>query len=135
MNPPAARPLSPHLQVYRMLLTMVLSMTHRVSGLYLSLCSLLLVAWLAAVAAGPEAYAATASFLATLPMRIVLGLALAAFWYHLFAGLRHLAWDIDLGFEMPTPFWTGLVVLALTAVAVAATLWLTPAGRWLLAAT
>ncbi len=76
--------------------TMVLSILHRVSGLYLSACGFLFVAWLSAAALGPDAYACATDILAGLPMRIVLAIALAAFWYHLFAGIRHLAWDVGM---------------------------------------
>lgn len=117
-----------------MLLTMVLSMMHRVSGLYLSLCSLLFVGWLAAVAAGPDAYASAGRFFSSLPVRLVLAAALAAFWYHLFAGLRHLAWDVDIGFEMPAPRWSGVLMAVLATSAFVATVLLTPIGRWLLGA-
>src|SRR6187431_1768550 len=69
---PAERPLSPHLQVYRPMYTMVLSILHRASGLYLSACGFLLVGWLVAAALGPEAYACAIRFFTTLAMRIVL---------------------------------------------------------------
>jgi succinate dehydrogenase cytochrome b subunit len=111
---------------------MVLSMMHRVSGLYLTLCSLLFVAWVAAIAAGPAAYAVAARFFSSLALRLVLAAALAAFWYHLFAGFRHLAWDTDLGFERSAPQWSGALVVLLAASAFVATILLTPAGRWLL---
>ena len=130
----AERPLSPHLQVYRLMFTMMLSMMHRISGLFLSACGFLFVAWLGAAAIGPDAYACIADFLARLPMRIVLVLALAAFWYHLFAGLRHLAWDAGYGFEIASARRSGSAVVLLAAAALAATLLLTPAGRWLVGA-
>jgi succinate dehydrogenase / fumarate reductase cytochrome b subunit len=118
-----------------MLFTMVVSMWHRLSGLWLSLCGLLFVAWMVALAAGPSAYAGASRLFASLPVRIVLAVALAAFWYHLFAGIRHLAWDAGVGFELPVPRRTAVVVVLLAAAAFAATLMLSPAGRWLLGAS
>jgi succinate dehydrogenase / fumarate reductase cytochrome b subunit len=109
---------------------MVLSILHRASGLYLSLCGFLFVAWLAAAALGPDAYACVADVLATLPMRIVLAAGLAAFWYHLFAGLRHLAWDAGYGFERRTARRSGYTVALLATAAFVATLLLSPAGRF-----
>ena len=50
-----ARPLSPHLQIYRPQITSVLSITHRATGVALTAGTLLLVYWLSALAAGPEA--------------------------------------------------------------------------------
>jgi succinate dehydrogenase / fumarate reductase cytochrome b subunit len=127
---PAERPLSPHLQVYRPKYTLVLSILHRASGLFLSATGFLLVGWLLAAALGPDAYARMAAFLSLPAMRIVLLLALAAFWYHLFAGCRHLAWDAGLGFEKGAARFSGALVVALAAGATAATWVLTPAGRF-----
>jgi succinate dehydrogenase / fumarate reductase cytochrome b subunit len=127
----ADRPLSPHLQVYRPMYTTVLSILHRASGLYLSACAFLLVAWISAAALGAETYACVAAFLSGLPMRIVLALALAAFCFHLFAGIRHLAWDAGFGFEKKTARATGWLVVLLAASAFVAVLVLTPAGRFL----
>jgi succinate dehydrogenase / fumarate reductase cytochrome b subunit len=130
MRLPAERPLSPHLSVYRPMYTMTLSILHRTSGLYLSAAGFGLVAWLVAAARGPEAYAGFVACLSRPPMRVALFLALAAFWYHLFAGFRHLAWDLGFGFEKKVARASGALVLLLAAGAVAASLWLTPAGRF-----
>jgi succinate dehydrogenase / fumarate reductase cytochrome b subunit len=125
------RPLSPHLSVYRMMYTMVLSGLHRMSGLYLSACAFLFAGWLLTVALGPAAYGCATRFFSSLPMRIVLALGLAAFWYHLFAGIRHMAWDAGYGFEKRTARRSGLVIFACAFLAFVATLVLTPAGRFL----
>ncbi len=127
----AERPLSPHLQVYRPVYTMVLSILHRVSGIWLSACALLFVGWIAAAAIGQRAYDCAAAVLAGLPMRIVLAFALAAFWYHLFAGIRHLAWDAGFGFAKAAARASGWAVVLLAAAAFVATLLLSRAGRFL----
>lgn len=111
------RPLSPHLQVYRPAYTMVLSILHRMSGLALSASALLLVAWLVAAARGADGYAAASRFFASLPVRLVLAAAMMAFWYHLFAGLRHLAWDAGFGFERSAARKSGWAVVALAVLA------------------
>jgi succinate dehydrogenase / fumarate reductase cytochrome b subunit len=128
---PDSRPLSPHLQVYRPMYTMVLSILHRATGLFLSVASLLFVAWIGAVAAGETAYGALAAAAASLPFRLLLGAMLAAFCYHLFAGLRHLSWDAGYGFGKPAARAGGAIIVVLAAGAFAATLWLTPIGCWL----
>jgi succinate dehydrogenase / fumarate reductase cytochrome b subunit len=111
--------------------TMVLSILHRATGLALSAAGFLFTGWLLAAALGAPAYERMIGCLASLPMRIVLALALAAFWYHLFAGLRHLAWDCGLGFEKRAARASGAAVVILAAGAFAATVLLTPAGRFL----
>ncbi len=122
------RPLSPHLQVYRLAFTTVLSGLHRISGLALSAASLLLVGWLVAAASGPQAYATAIRWFSSVPARLVLVAALGAFWYHLFNGLRHMAWDAGLGFEKSATRRSGLVVVGMTVLA--SILTLAPAWRF-----
>ncbi|MGQ0383372.1 MAG: succinate dehydrogenase, cytochrome b556 subunit [Gammaproteobacteria bacterium] len=128
------RPLSPHLQVYRLALTTVLSGLHRISGMLLTAASPLLIAWIVAIALGADAYAAAAACFGSWPIRLVLAALLATFWYHLFNGLRHFAWDAGFGFELRAARASGVVVLLLATAAFALTLFTTPAWRWLLGA-
>ena len=105
------RPLSPHLQVYRPQFTSVLSILHRLTGVALGLGALLLVYWLAAAAAGPAwfegARAVAGSWFGWL---VLLGFTWALF-YHLCNGIRHLFWDIGMGFELATARLTGWCVV------------------------
>ena len=117
--------------MYRLALGTVLSGLHRIMGVSLSASSLLLVAWLAAAARGPHAYAMLSRFFSSLPVRLVLAGAVVAFWYHLFAGLRHLAWDAGFGFEKSTARKSGMAIIALAVLASTATLAL--AWRFLVA--
>lgn len=93
---PAARrqrPLSPHLQVYRLPLPALTSIAHRITGVALTVGTLLLVWWLVAAATGPEAYAtAVACITSPIGLLAMFGWT-AALWYHLFNGIRHLIWD------------------------------------------
>lgn len=111
-----ARPLSPHLQVYRWQLTMLLSIAHRASGVALSVGALGLVAWLLAVAAGPAAYAQWQVLAGSLPGQTVLFLMSLALVYHLLNGLRHLLWDTGRAMDIPGVYRTGYTVLVLTVV-------------------
>jgi succinate dehydrogenase / fumarate reductase cytochrome b subunit len=111
-----ARPLSPHLQVYRWQLTMLLSIAHRASGVALSVGALGLVAWLLAVAAGPAAYAQWQALAGSLPGQTVLFLMSMALVYHLLNGLRHLLWDTGHAMDIPSVYRTGYTVLVLTVV-------------------
>lgn len=87
------RPLSPHLQVYRLPLPALTSIAHRITGVGLTVGTLLLVWWLVAAAAGPDAYATASGFIAS-PIGLLLMFGwTAALWYHLLNGLRHLIWD------------------------------------------
>lgn len=112
----AKRPLSPHLQVYRPQLTSVLSITHRLTGVALSIGTLLLVYWLAAAASGPEAFARAQDFVGSFFGRLLLfGWTLSLF-YHLFNGIRHLFWDAGYGFELDQVYRSGWAVVGATVV-------------------
>jgi succinate dehydrogenase / fumarate reductase, cytochrome b subunit len=111
-----ARPLSPHLQVYKPQITSVLSIIHRATGIALAVGTVLLTAWVVLVAVGPEAYEGFAGFLGSwFGKLLLLGWSVALF-YHLLNGIRHLFWDAGYGFELPTVQTTGYVVLIGTAV-------------------
>jgi len=93
------RPLSPHLQVYRMMLTLVMSGLHRMSGAALYFGMLLLAWWLIAAASGPNAYGTFQWFIGSLIGRLVLFGYSWALIHHMLGGIRHLIWDTGRGFE------------------------------------
>jgi succinate dehydrogenase / fumarate reductase cytochrome b subunit len=96
----SARPLSPHLQVYKPQLTSVLSITHRATGIALSVGIVYLVAWLCAASSSSETYAIFAWFNGSVVGRICLFGWTACLFYHLFNGIRHLFWDAGYGFDL-----------------------------------
>lgn len=108
------RPLSPHLQVYRPQLTSVLSIIHRMSGVFLGLGAILVVVWVLALASGPEAYARTQSVLSTIPMMILLVGLTFALYFHAFNGIRHLLWDSGWLLDLKGAYASGWIVLTLT---------------------
>ncbi len=116
------RPLSPHLQVYRFAYTMALSILHRATGIALSVGSLLLAWWLIATAGGEAGYNQMVACLGSLPGQVVLFGFSFAFFYHLCAGLRHLAWDLGYGFEKATARRSGAAVVVVS-LALTAALW------------
>src|SRR5471030_933306 len=94
-----ARPLSPHLQIYKPMLTMMMSIVHRITGSALYFGMLLLAWWLIAAAAGPNAYANFEWFMGSLIGRLVLFGYTWALLHHMLGGIRHLIWDTIHGFE------------------------------------
>ena len=110
------RPLSPHLQVYRWQITMVMSILHRATGVALGVGAFGLAWWLLMFAIGPES-AARAMQCVSSPLGtvFVFGFSLALV-YHLFNGIRHLAWDAGRGYDIPTVYKSGYTVFALTVV-------------------
>ena len=113
---PAARPLSPHLQVYRLPLAAWLSITHRITGIGLTIGTLLLTWWVASAAYGPHVYAQVMSFLTSpIGYLFMFGFSVALF-YHLCNGIRHLLWDIGKNFEIAQTNRGNMVVIAGTIV-------------------
>ncbi len=95
----AARPLSPHLTVFRPLVTMVMSILHRITGGALYFGMILLAWWLLAAATGPEAFAVANGFFGSwFGLLILLGFTWA-FLHHLLGGIRHLVWDTGAGYS------------------------------------
>ncbi|MBT7279377.1 MAG: succinate dehydrogenase, cytochrome b556 subunit [Rhodobiaceae bacterium] len=95
-----ARPLSPHIQIYRWTLTMMLSILHRATGVALYAGTVLLAWWLLAAATGPEAYAQVQAVSSAWYGRLVLFGYSWALFHHMFGGLRHFIWDTGLGFDL-----------------------------------
>ena len=95
----AGRPLSPHLQIYRPMLTMMMSVAHRITGASLAVGFGLLAWWLVAIAAGPEPYAQVSSFFGSIFGRMLLFLFSWALIHHMLGGIRHLIWDTGHGLD------------------------------------
>jgi succinate dehydrogenase / fumarate reductase, cytochrome b subunit len=92
------RPLSPHLQIYKPMLTMMMSIVHRITGGALFFGTLLLVWWLTAAAAGPNAYGMVQWFMETWFGRLILLGYTWALIHHMLGGIKHLIWDLGYGF-------------------------------------
>lgn len=117
-----ARPLSPHLQVYRLPLPALLSITHRLTGVVLSTGTVLLAAWLIALAQGPETFA-MAMMIVTHPLgQIVLFGYSVALFYHMCNGIRHLNWDRGSGLEIEAVYRSGKITVA-AALVLTSALW------------
>jgi succinate dehydrogenase / fumarate reductase cytochrome b subunit len=95
------RPLSPHLQIYRPMLTMVMSIVHRLTGMALYAGTLLLAWWLIAASTDAKAFASASWFMSTILGRLVLFGFTWALFTHLLGGLRHILWDTGRGLDHP----------------------------------
>jgi succinate dehydrogenase / fumarate reductase, cytochrome b subunit len=106
------RPLSPNIQIYRPQLKPVLSIVNRITGVILSACAVVLVIWLIAATAGPQAYAAVQSAIASWIGQIVLFGCTFSFFLHFCGGIRHLFWDAGYGFALRSIYASGWAVVA-----------------------
>jgi succinate dehydrogenase / fumarate reductase, cytochrome b subunit len=122
MMPSRARPLSPHVGLYRWQIGNSLSILHRITGVFLALGLLALGYWLVSLAGGEESYAAAAKLFASpLGLLFLMGWSFA-FLYHLLNGVRHLFWDVGRGFERAQRHASGWFVF-LGSIALTLCLW------------
>ena len=98
-NVTKSRPLSPHLQVYKPIPTMVMSIVHRITGGALYFGTLLVAGWLIAAASGEAYFEWVSWFFGTLIGRLVLFGYTWALVQHMLGGLRHFMWDMGHGYE------------------------------------
>ena len=110
------RPLSPHMQVYDLPFTMWTSGMHRISGAALTGGTLLLAIWLICLAGGEHTYDWAQGLLGSLLGRLVMLGFTWALIYHLLNGIRHLVWDIGIGFELKVAQRSGALVAVLSVV-------------------
>ena len=98
----STRPLSPHLSIYRLIPTMVMSGLHRITGMALYFGMVLLAWWLIAAATG-EAYfnLVNAVFGSWIGQLVLLGFTWSLV-HHMFGGVRHLIWDTGRGLDKET---------------------------------
>jgi succinate dehydrogenase / fumarate reductase cytochrome b subunit len=119
------RPLSPHLQIYNKQITMVMSISHRITGVALAIGSLGLLWVLVTLSMGADAFV-TAQACLTSPLgQLALFLFSACLMYHLFNGIRHLFWDVGKGYAISSVYRSGYTVVVLSI--------LSTVGIWYLA--
>ena len=106
------RPLSPHLQVYRLPLVAMISIMTRVTGVALVGAVLLVVWWFVAGAYSPEYFAVADGLLSSWFGLLVLIAALWSLWFHFSNGIRHFFFDLGKGFELETVARTNWYVIA-----------------------
>ena len=98
----ANRPISPHLQIYKLPLTGIISISHRMTGMLLSAGLLLFVYLISAVAGGAESYATMQAVTTLWLIKLVYWGFVYALFFHLCHGVRHLIWDAGQSFELET---------------------------------
>ncbi|WP_371276687.1 succinate dehydrogenase, cytochrome b556 subunit [Zhengella sp.] len=94
-----ARPLSPHLQIYKPIPTMMMSISHRITGMALYAGTLLVAWWLIAAASGPAYFEWVNGIYGSFLGRLILFGFTFALIHHMLGGVKHLFWDMGYGFE------------------------------------
>jgi succinate dehydrogenase / fumarate reductase cytochrome b subunit len=111
-----ARPLSPHMTIYRWPVTMMTSITHRITGMGLAGGAVILAWWLVSISNGPEGFQ---SFHAIADNPVGLLVLFGLTWsliYHFLNGVRHLAWDMGYGFDKRIAERNSVIIFALSII-------------------
>ena len=110
-------PLSPHLQIYRWHISSLLSITHRISGVINLLALILIFFWLIALSFGESNYELFLLIINSFFGKFILIGFTWSMSFHIFSGIRHLAWDMGYGFEIKTANISGILVILSSLVA------------------
>ena len=108
------RPLSPHLQIYKPQLTSVMSISHRFTGVILSVLLLLIPFFFFVISLGSEYFNILVSVLDHFLVKLILYGVIFVVTYHLLNGVRHLFWDIGKGLSIKDSYLSGYLVIALS---------------------
>ena len=108
------RPLSPHLSIHKPVLTALFSISHRITGIGLSIGSILISIWFLFINLGPDYFSYFEIISKSIFFKIILILWTVGIFYHLFNGCRKLYWSFGVGMELSTVYISGYVVLFLT---------------------
>ena len=100
-----SRPLSPHIQIYKPIMTMVMSILHRITGAALYFGTILVAWWLVSAAAGPAYFEFVNGIFGSFLGRLVLFGFTWALIHHMLGGLRHFIWDMGYGFGTEAREW------------------------------
>ena len=108
------RPLSPHLSIHKKVLTALFSIFHRITGIGLSLGSILISIWFLLINLGPNYFLYFEIISGSIFFKLILLIWTVGIFYHLFNGCRKLYWSFGIGMELATVYMSGYVVLFLT---------------------
>ena len=108
------RPLSPHLQIYKPQLTSVMSISHRFTGVILSILLLLVPSFFFILALGDEYFGLLIMVLDHFLVKLILYGVIFVISYHLLNGIRHLFWDIGIGLSIKESYMSGYLVILIS---------------------
>ena len=109
------RPISPHLSIYKPQITSILSISHRMSGVFQSLGLMIIVLLLLSLFLGESSHEFFMLFINSLIGKAFLFFYVLSLCYHLFNGIRHIIWDIGFGFEIKNVYYSGILVILFSA--------------------
>ena len=110
------RPISPHLSIYKPQITSILSISHRMSGVFQSVGLLVIIFLLLCLLMGDNIHQYFMLFAHSLIGRSFLFFYVLSLSYHLLNGIRHIIWDFGYGFEIRNVHYSGVIIIFFTAI-------------------
>ena len=104
-------PLSPHLQIYRWHLSMILSITHRIIGVANSVAMILICSWTISLLFGEENYEIIKILFQSFFGKLLIISLSWSFSFHILSEIRHLIWDLGYGFDLKIAKITGVITI------------------------
>ena len=104
-------PLSPHLQIYRWHLSMILSITHRIIGIVNSVAMILICLWTISLLLGGENYEIIKILFQSFFGKLLITCLSWSFSFHILSEIRHLIWDLGYGFDLKISKITGIITI------------------------
>jgi len=104
-------PLSPHLQIYRWHLSMILSITHRIIGVVNSVAIILICLWTISLLFGEENYEIIKILFQSFFGKLLITSLSWSFSFHILSEIRHLIWDLGYGFDLKISKITGIITI------------------------
>ena len=104
-------PLSPHLQIYRWHLSMILSITHRIIGIVNSVAIILICLWTISLLLGEENYEIIKILFQSFFGKLLIISLSWSFSFHILSEIRHLIWDLGYGFDLKISKITGVITI------------------------
>lgn len=108
------RPLSPHLQIYRLPLLAILSITHRITGVLAIFSLFLILFWILSIHNGRTFFESWAWVFAYCPLPVFVYIGQILMTYHMLNGMRHFIWDNGRALDIKSAERTGKAVIVLS---------------------
>jgi succinate dehydrogenase / fumarate reductase cytochrome b subunit len=104
-------PLSPHIQIYNWHISSLVSICHRITGIINITIITFVCLWVTFLLLGSSNYELVQKFLLTYFGKFIIIGTIWSFSFQILSEIRHLFWDMGLGFELKTANITGLLVI------------------------
>ena len=105
------KPLSPHLTIYKPQITSVMSISHRIFGVFQSFGNLIIFVYFIVAVCDLSFYNTINLLMNSILGKIFIFFYILSICYHLCNGIRHLMWDLGYGFEIKNVYYTGYTTI------------------------